>query len=233
MSIGDRLFELRNYLGLTQEKLALILGISQKHISQIEKGTKEPSKQLIKLISLSYNTSEVWLETGQGEMFMPIEEFLKSQMTRFGEQAFVQAVTKIMKETVIETPSIVTNNQFSLEYKETIGFLINDIDRLTKYLDNMPEEEQIGAYTFLSAAIELLLNKDICKDDYFEYIDIINSLLMNLHKFTQVLGIVSNNKTIEIESVIKKYMRSITRRLSDLVELYGFEKTDATVGQEK
>jgi len=98
LSFGDRLKQLRTYLDLSQEDFARLLAISQKHISQLEKENKKPSEQLIKLISLRLNTPEVWLKTGEGEMFISPEESLKNIMARLGERTFLDAISNIMKE---------------------------------------------------------------------------------------------------------------------------------------
>ncbi|ACV64873.1 transcriptional regulator, XRE family [Desulfofarcimen acetoxidans DSM 771] len=98
MYVGVRVQKLRKHLGLSQKDFGECLGISQKHISQIEKDTREPSEQLIKHLCLRYNTSESWIKTGEGEMFTSPEESLKNIKTRLGERVFMDAINNIMKE---------------------------------------------------------------------------------------------------------------------------------------
>jgi len=98
MTIGERIKTLRKYLNLTQQQFASALDIDQGHIAGIEKGTKNPSKPLQKVICLTFHVRDIWLKTGEGEMFNSPEEVLKNQMARFGERSFLDAVTNIMKE---------------------------------------------------------------------------------------------------------------------------------------
>jgi transcriptional regulator with XRE-family HTH domain len=102
LSIGKRIFKIRNSLGLTQDKMAKVLGISQKHISQMEKGTKIPSKHLIRLIGLSFDISEAWLNDGRGEMFVPLEKQLKEKLEYYGKQIFWAAVQNVLKKYGLE-----------------------------------------------------------------------------------------------------------------------------------
>lgn len=83
---------------MSQKEFGDYLGISQNHVSQIEKGTREPSEQLIKCLCYCFNLSEMWVTTGEGEMFISPEDIIKQQMARIGERAFIEAVNLIMKE---------------------------------------------------------------------------------------------------------------------------------------
>ena len=71
--ISQRIKELRNTLELTQKNFADKLGITNAHISKIEKGKTSPSDALIKLISKEYDVNENWLKFGIGDMFKEIE----------------------------------------------------------------------------------------------------------------------------------------------------------------
>jgi len=98
LSIGDRLKILRKSLKITQEEFASRIRVSKGFLSNLEKGIRNPSDQLLKLISYEFSSSENWLVNGEGEMFISPEEALKSQKTRLGERAFLEAVNNIMKE---------------------------------------------------------------------------------------------------------------------------------------
>lgn len=103
-SIGDRIRLLRKTLNLTQEMFGQLLGVSQRHISQLEKGTRDASEQLIKHMCLRFHTSEFWLTTGEGEMFLTPEEVIKNQMARLGERAFMQALANVLEERGLALP---------------------------------------------------------------------------------------------------------------------------------
>jgi len=98
MEFGQRLLALRKYLNLTQIQFAEPLGVNRGYIATLETSDKEPSKALLKLISYEYGISYAWLKTGEGEMFISPKEALENQIARFGEQAIIEAFTKIMQE---------------------------------------------------------------------------------------------------------------------------------------
>ena len=68
MTINDRIKELRESLGLTQEKFAERLGIKRSTIAAYETGRNEPVDSVIALICREYDINETWLRTGEGEM---------------------------------------------------------------------------------------------------------------------------------------------------------------------
>lgn len=68
MTINDRIKELRESLGLTQEKFAERLGIKRSTIAAYETGRNEPVDSVIALICREYTINETWLRTGEGEM---------------------------------------------------------------------------------------------------------------------------------------------------------------------
>ena len=62
--IGLRIKELRKNLKLNQIEFSKRVGVTNAHISAIEKGKTVPSSALIKLISKEFNVSEDWLTYG-------------------------------------------------------------------------------------------------------------------------------------------------------------------------
>lgn len=98
MNISERFKKARKALKLTQDDFAKPLGINRSYVASIENGSREPSDTLLKLIEYEHRLSVTWLKAGEGEMFTCPEEFLKMQMARMGERAFLEAVSKIMKE---------------------------------------------------------------------------------------------------------------------------------------
>ena len=77
--MNERILEIRKNAGLTQEEFALKIGLSRNFIWMIEKGDRVPSDRTIADICRELLVSEVWLRTGEGEMFLDLgedEEFL-------------------------------------------------------------------------------------------------------------------------------------------------------------
>lgn len=67
--ISSRIKQMRLDLNMSQVDLAKILGVTNAHISAIEKGKTMPSNALIKLICKEFKISERWLLDG----LLPIE----------------------------------------------------------------------------------------------------------------------------------------------------------------
>lgn len=69
--MNERIKELRKALGFTQHEFADRLGISRGNIGSYEVGKSNPGGSVITLICKTFNVSEAWLRTGDGEMFLP------------------------------------------------------------------------------------------------------------------------------------------------------------------
>lgn len=69
--MGDRIKALRQSLGLTQQEFADKIGIKRGAIANYEIG-RNISDVVINSICRTYNVSERWLRTGEGEMFVQI-----------------------------------------------------------------------------------------------------------------------------------------------------------------
>lgn len=70
-TVGERIKKIRKDRKLTQKAFAEQLKMSENYIWQIEKGDREPSLKVLRLICSIYNVDEIWLRTGTGEMFAP------------------------------------------------------------------------------------------------------------------------------------------------------------------
>lgn len=73
-SINKRIKQLRTELGMNQTDFGKELGIAQTYLSQIEKGDRDVTDKIFKLICLvlwdGKHVNEKWLETGDGDMFV-------------------------------------------------------------------------------------------------------------------------------------------------------------------
>lgn len=72
--MNERIKELRKALGLTQQKFADGMGVKQNTIAQYESGRNAPIDAVVTLICRTYRVSENWLRTGEGEMFLPVDQ---------------------------------------------------------------------------------------------------------------------------------------------------------------
>ena len=73
--ISWRIGEVRKALGLTQQKFAENLKISQTNASALERNSRGIPDRTIKLICLTYGVNEKWLKTSKGDMFEKNRDF--------------------------------------------------------------------------------------------------------------------------------------------------------------
>lgn len=85
--MNERIALVRKSLGLTQEKFAEQVGLSRNFMWMIESGTRAPSDRTISDICREFNVNEMWLRTGEGEMFNQItrSEKITSFLTEITE----------------------------------------------------------------------------------------------------------------------------------------------------
>lgn len=85
-TINERFLQIRESLDMSRKAFGERLGVSDSVIKNIEYNVTEPKPLLIQQICKEYNVDPYWLETGEGEMFLPqskndaIMEFMESVM---------------------------------------------------------------------------------------------------------------------------------------------------------
>lgn len=68
--MNERIKKLRKALDLTQQEFADRLNIKRGTMANYEIGRNAPIDAVISLICREFNVSEIWLRTGEGEMFI-------------------------------------------------------------------------------------------------------------------------------------------------------------------
>ncbi len=71
MTLGERIKKVRKDLDLTQQEFANRIGSTQNVLANYETGRRNPSSSVINNICKTFNVSEEWLRTGEGEKFNP------------------------------------------------------------------------------------------------------------------------------------------------------------------
>lgn len=71
--MNSRITQLRKSLQLTQEEFAKRLSLSRNYIWMIEKGERIPPDRTIADICREFGVDRIWLETGAGEPFKPVD----------------------------------------------------------------------------------------------------------------------------------------------------------------
>lgn len=69
-TINERIYELREKLSLSQESFGKQIGITRASISNMENGTRNPSKQTIISICREFDINYDWLVNGIGDIFI-------------------------------------------------------------------------------------------------------------------------------------------------------------------
>ncbi len=69
--IGSRISIIIETNHLRQVEFAKRIGIDQSYVSQLASGKRVPSDRTISDICREFGVSEVWLRTGEGEMYLP------------------------------------------------------------------------------------------------------------------------------------------------------------------
>lgn len=66
--IGQRIKELREDRGLSQEKFGQRIGVTQQYVGALEMGKRQPGTALVFMISKKYKVKELWLREGEGSL---------------------------------------------------------------------------------------------------------------------------------------------------------------------
>ncbi len=69
-NIGERIKELRKALKLSQTEFGANIGVGLGVVRNLESSITLPSSAQLDLIARVFNVNLVWLETGEGEMFV-------------------------------------------------------------------------------------------------------------------------------------------------------------------
>lgn len=80
MTIGERIRLVRKKSKLTQAEFGEKIGLKQSSLGQIESSTRNATDRTILLICEKFNVREVWLRTGEGEMFHESDDTLLEQL---------------------------------------------------------------------------------------------------------------------------------------------------------
>lgn len=101
--MNERVKELRKALGLSGEKFGATLGVKRSAISDIETGRNNLTEQMLKLICSTYNVSEQWLRSGEGNMFrdsdsISLDDFIQSATVDKLETEILKAYFSLDKD---------------------------------------------------------------------------------------------------------------------------------------
>lgn len=72
--MNERIKELREALGLSQEALGARVGVTRGAISRLENGTNSVTASMVLAVCREFNVNEEWLRNGTGEMFNTLSQ---------------------------------------------------------------------------------------------------------------------------------------------------------------
>lgn len=103
----ERIRALRKQLGLNQTEFGARIGVKQTTIAGYERGSSTPLDAVVSAICREFGVSELWLRTGEGEMFPPRDRiddlmylsgrFFKNEPTEF-QQRFARMMYTLTPE---------------------------------------------------------------------------------------------------------------------------------------
>lgn len=101
-NLNERIKKLRKALDLTQQEFGRRIGMKQNTIALIEGGRKT-SEQTIFAICREFNVNEVWLRTGEGDMFNPapynaLDELAAQYHLTAGDRVMVEKFINLKAE---------------------------------------------------------------------------------------------------------------------------------------
>ncbi len=70
--MNERIKQIRIKLGLSQDEFGRRLGVTRGAITNIELNKVDPKPLFVDLICREFGVNEIWLRTGEGEMFDPV-----------------------------------------------------------------------------------------------------------------------------------------------------------------
>lgn len=78
--MNERIEELRNALGLSQDKFGEALGVTRTAVCAWENGRRGISEQTIISICRAFNVNRAWLVEGVGDMFTNLPETILDEL---------------------------------------------------------------------------------------------------------------------------------------------------------
>ena len=100
MTQNERVKEIRKTLGLTLEKFGERIGVTRGSMSNIENGNRNLTEQMTKSICREFSVDNMWLTTGEGEMFIDTDDDFIERIDRImaGENEARKNLFKFMLE---------------------------------------------------------------------------------------------------------------------------------------
>jgi transcriptional regulator with XRE-family HTH domain len=125
-AVGKRVRVVRKALRLQQKEMSAGIGISNSHLSEIEKGESNPTASFFLNLSQKYNISVEYLFHGRGEMFYGKEEKNRTKKIKFeGDIGSIEKLVWLMENSIYFKNSILgIASRFKMENDDYIELSI-------------------------------------------------------------------------------------------------------------
>jgi len=80
--LNERVIQIRKINSLSQEKFGEKLGITGAAVSRLESGNRQLTEPIIKLLCSTFNINEIWLRTGEGDIFNRIDTDVLAEVAK-------------------------------------------------------------------------------------------------------------------------------------------------------
>lgn len=200
-TVGKRIKFVREVNSQKQKEFAERLGVTQAHISKIEKGDDNPSLTLVKFICSEYFINEQWLLEGNGDMsvFSHIDETDSQSLMRKAENFFVMFRAVFSK----------ADNKSQVCLVNALGNLISMIE-IAEDTKNKKTTEEISE--IMDTAERLIFNTSIflkhSKNNYPMFLD----YLKCIEKYKKFFF---NNINKLLDTMLESSKTKIEYRFSD------------------
>lgn len=141
MTQGERIKEVRKYLGLTMDKFGEYLGVTKAAISKIEHNDRGVTEQMTKSICREFNVSDEWLRTGEGEMFLPVNR--KTKIEKLTNQLLSEE-SDSFKNRLVSVLADLTENEWEFLEKKAMQLCgIDNESDINKLYSELPAGKDI------------------------------------------------------------------------------------------
>lgn len=169
MRLGERIKFVRKNNKLNQTDFASLLGISQTHVSKIEKDVENPSETLLLLISFLFAVNIDWLKNGQGKKEIDDSMLLSYNKLQNQRRHFNSDCDFELKESFFYFEKIL-----SFAYQK-YG---HDLDKMQNYIENFGDILKYMAFLLFDYKNHKSDNKGIIpKDD--NMVNLVNQSVTN------------------------------------------------------
>ena len=173
-TIAERLKYIRKEYLLNQKQFAEKIGVTNAHISRMEKGITVPSEALTKLICKEFDINTEWLKSGKGPIFesdFNIDEKMEKSVSTFNK--LLRSDNSMIKNQASELNLLFTqitnvesfNDDMKILYLNNI---INLFSIVNKYTSLLKDDISTGQLTLKDIHDQIFT---MYKNDLLNYVD--------------------------------------------------------------